>query len=588
MICIEVKIWKNAISVPEAQFRGYCNIICTICGKISADVPDWPETGQNGKDKKLQKRKNDEDKIQNQTKGADRKYMVRATTKYGTIKGRKKEGFLTFRGIPYARPPVGDLRFRPPQEPEPWDGIRDCTSFGPPALQLFAVSHVPQANILQSSSEDCLYLNVSTPAFSECGGISGGTDFVPDAEAKLPVYIFIHGGAYETGGGNMPLYRGERFAENGIVYVNINYRMNAFGFFALEEFERESGSTGNFGILDALCAVRWVHENIEVFGGDPDNITVGGESAGAFTTSILMGLKSAKGLFRRCILESGSILGVARVARYGAGHPVLLKEASRQIAAELGVSDSPEGVKKLRSLPAKDLIRAWFFRPDGTHRQVRSDPMLDGLLFQGDLIPNPRVQYLNDVDLLFGFNTDEGTIFADKKMTEEDYRAEVSRIFGAQAPEILERYPVDFSHTPFERMADFIGLSSFKAAMLPYADILSARGKKVYGYHFACLTERLKKEGFGCRHIAELNFVFQRDLSFVGGDNEQGRAISDFMHRSWCNFIRTGNPGPEWPAYREKEEMLLKIGERQEAEKLPRKEELRYFEKILLREEGEA
>lgn len=514
--------------------------------------------------------------------------MVRATTRYGTVKGSKKEGFLAFRGIPYAQPPVGDLRFRPPQEPKPWDGILDCTSFGAPALQLFAVSHVPQANILQSSSEDCLYLNVSTPAFGECKGISGGTDFVPDTEAKLPVYIFIHGGAYETGGGNMPLYRGERFAQDGIVYVNINYRMSALGFFALEEFERESETTGNFGILDALCAVRWVHENIEAFGGDPDNITVGGESAGAFTTSILMGLESAKGLFRRCILESGSILGVARVAKYGEGHPVIMKEASRQIASELGASDSPEGVKKLRSMSAEDIIRAWFFRPDGTHRKMRSDPMLDGLLFHGDLIPNPRIQYLNDVDLLFGFNTDEGTIFADKNMTEADYRAEVTRIFGDQAREILKRYPADDGHTPFERMSDIIGLSSFKAGMLPYADTLSGRGRNVYGYHFDYLTERLKKEGFGCRHIAELNFVFQRDLSFVGGDDERGRAVSDFMHRSWCNFIRTGNPGPEWPAYREKKEMLLKIDENPKAEELPRKEELRSFEKILLMEQGDA
>lgn len=523
-------------------------------------------------------------KVQKEKKGEENRYMIRATTRYGMIKGKKKEGFLTFRGIPYARPPVGDLRFRPPQDPEPWEGIRDCTSFGAPALQLFAVNHVPQANILQSSSEDCLYLNVSTPAFRECEGISGGSDFVPDTEAKLPVYIFIHGGAYETGGGNMPLYRGERFAENGIVYVNINYRMNVMGFLSLEEFERESGTTGNFGVLDALCAVRWVHENIAAFGGDPENITVGGESAGAFTTSILMGLESARGLFRRCILESGSILGVARVAKYGEGHPVRMKEASRQIAADLGVSDSAEGVKRLRSMPAEDIIRAWFFRPDGTHRQMRSDPMLDGFLFDGDLIPNPRVQYLNDVDLLFGFNTDEGSIFADRNMSEEAYEAELVRIFGDRASEIRRRYPVDPGHTPFERMSDIIGLFSFKGAMLPYADMLSGRGKNVYGYHFAYLTERLRKEGFGCRHIAELNFVFQKELGFVGADDEQGRKVSDFMNRAWCNFIRTGNPGPEWPRYEEKDEKLLRIDENPQPEKLPRKDELRYFERISLME----
>lgn len=513
--------------------------------------------------------------------------MIKATTKYGVIKGKKKEGFLAFRGIPYARPPVGELRFRPPQEPEAWEGVLDGTKFAAPATQLFAVSHVPQANILKSSSEDCLYLNVSTPAVRESAGPAGERDIVPDTEAKLPVYVFIHGGAYETGGGNMPLYRGENFAGNGIVYVNINYRMNIFGFLTLEEFERESGRAGSFGVLDALQAVRWVHENIEAFGGDPDNITVGGESAGAFTTSILMGLREAKGLFRRCILESGSILGVTPVAGYGAGFSRQYREACREIAAELGASDSPEGAARLRSLPAEELIRTWFFRKDGTHRGMRSDPMLDGFLFEGDLVPNPRIQYLNDVDLLFGFNTDEGTIFADRNLTEENYLPSLKRIFGEKAAGALAgKYPVDEAHTPFERMADVVGVSAFKASMLPYADELAARGKKVYGYHFAYLTERLKKEGFGCRHIAELNFVFNRDLSFVGGDDEQGRAVAEFMNRSWCNFIKTGNPGPEWPPYEEAEEWTLRIDEKREKERLQRSGELRYFEKILLREEA--
>ncbi len=217
--------------------------------------------------------------------------MVKAVTKYGAVKGKKKEGFITFRGIPYAKPPVGDLRFRPPREPDSWEGVRDCTKFGAPALQLFAVSHVLQPNILEISSEDCLYLNVSTPAVKEDGKTG---DLSPDEQAKLPVYVFLHGGAFETGGGNMLLYRGENFANKGIVYVNINYRMSIFGFMALEEFRRESSVTGCFGVQDALQALRWVKENIAAFGGDPDNVTLGGESAGASTTSILLGLREAK------------------------------------------------------------------------------------------------------------------------------------------------------------------------------------------------------------------------------------------------------------------------------------------------------
>ena len=511
--------------------------------------------------------------------------MVRAATKYGEIKGKKKDGYIVFRGIPYAEPPVGELRFRPPKEPKPWDGILDCTKFGAPALQPFAVSHVPQVNLLKNSSEDCLYLNISTPAVKECEGVSGGTDEMPDEGAKLPVYIFIHGGAYETGGGNMPLYRGENFVKNGIVYVNINYRMSAFGFMALEELQRESGVTGNYGVLDALQAVRWVHENIASFGGDPDNITVGGESAGAFTTSILMGMKEAAGLFHRCILESGSIVGLSHVARYGAGNPQIYLEKSREIASDLGASDSAEGIKLLRSLPAEEIIRAWFFKKNGEHRGMRSDPILSGLLFDGDQAPNPRKHHINDVDLLFGFNTDEGTIFSDKQLTTEGYREHLKMVYADKAEEIYEKYPDDENHTPFHQLADVIGLSSFKASMVPYGDRLADMGKKVYGYHFAYLTERLRNEGFGCRHIAELNFVFHKDLKFVSDDDEQDAKVAEFMNQSWCNFIRTGNPGEQWPRYDSSSKMMLRIDENPRAEKMDREDEITYFEKMLLREE---
>ena len=387
--------------------------------------------------------------------------MIRAVTNYGEIRGKKKEEYLAFRGIPYAKPPVGRLRFRPPQEPEPWEGIRDCTKFGAPALQLFAASHVLQPNILEISSEDCLYLNVNTPAIKKVSNNS--QDLVPDDTAALPVYVFLHGGAFETGGSNMPLYRGENFVNQGIVYVNINYRMSIFGFMALEEFRNESSVTGCFGIQDALQALKWVKENISAFGGDPENITVGGESAGAFITSALMGLREAQGLFQRCILESGSIVGLNSVARYGAGNPEIYLENSRRVAKDLGASDSAEGVEVLRRLPAQDLLKAWFFREDGSYRGTRTDPVLKGFLFDEDYAVDPRSQYINDVDLLFGFNTDEGTIFADKNLTPKDYENYLRKVYPELAGELMERYPVDQEHPPFVQCAEIIGLKLFNS-----------------------------------------------------------------------------------------------------------------------------
>ncbi len=506
--------------------------------------------------------------------------MIKAMTKYGEIRGKEKDGYLIFRGVPYARPPVGELRFRPPQEPEPWEGVLDCTSFGPPALQLFSMNHVPQEQILEISSEDCLYLNINTPAFKRCG--SHGVDIMPDSGAKLPVYIFIHGGAYETGGGNMPLYHGENFVKNGIIYVNINYRMNIFGFLALEEFRKESGTTGNFGVLDALQAVRWVHENIEAFGGDSENITLGGESAGAFTTSILMGMKQAKGLFRRCILESGAVLGLAPVALYGKGSPRVYRELSAQIAADVGASDTPEGAAVLRRLPAEELIRAWFFKNDGTRRGMRSDPILSDLLFDGDRIPDPRNDYMNDVDLLFGFNSDEGTIFADPSITPEGYLAYLQTVCPKHAQQIYEKYRPDDEHTAFSRLADLIGMTAFKGCMVPYADRLSDRGSSVYGYHFAYMTERLKAEGLGCRHIAELPFVFRKDLHIVGANDMRGRRIAELMSSAWCNFIKTGDPGFGWPRYDKKNKMMMRFDENPCSEKLERADEIEFLNRLIL------
>ncbi len=517
--------------------------------------------------------------------------MVTAETVYGTIKGKKKDGMLVFRGIPYAKPPVGDLRFRPPVEPKHWEGIKDCTKFGAPSLQLFSTDHVRRPELLDIASEDCLYLNVSTPAFRKAGSDGHGNpdnDIVPDENAGLPVYVFIHGGAFETGGSNMSLYRGEKFAQNGIVYVNINYRLGIMGFFALEEFKKESGYTGCFGILDALSALKWVKKNISRFGGDPENITVGGESAGAYTVSVLMMMKEAKGLFKRCILESGSITGISRIAKYGHGNPMILAKGSLEAALDLGADDSAKGVETLRKMPAEKLTLMWTFRPDGSARGLRTDPVLAGLISEDDIIPNPMKGYINDVDLLFGFNTDEGTLFAPPDASKQDYLDYLNELGEDLADEIYAKYPVDENHTAYERYADLIGLEMFKSSMLPYADRLAHEGKKVYGYHFNHMTDVLRAEGFGCRHIAELNFVFNKDLKFVGGDNEDGAALADFMNQAWCGFIKNGDPGSRWTAYSAENPQVMRLeysakqGKKPACCPLPREEEMRYFQDIII------
>lgn len=472
--------------------------------------------------------------------------MITAKTKYGIISGKEEsQGVYAFLGVPYARAPLGELRFRPPQEPEPWTGVRECTKYGAPSLQFAASGHIRNDKLIKKSSEDCLYLNIRTkaPASEENG------ESVIDSSARLPVYVFVHGGAYETGGGHVRQYEGQAFAEDGVVYVNINYRLSIFGALALDTLRGESGMTGCLQVLDAAQAVKWIYENIEAFGGDPENITVGGESAGAFTVSVLMCMPQLKGMFRRCILESGSIRAGATSVYYGNGCYSSALERSREIIAELGCDDTPEGVARLRTMPAEELIYKWHFRADGEPRRYSANPVLEGLLFEGDLVPDPRVQQPDPVDLLFGFNTDEGTMFIDKKLTEQQYTAELRRMFPKNSDELLKKYPVDEEHTPYQRLSDIVGLQKFKGAMLPYADVLSEMGMSVYAYHFDYMTDRLAGEGLGVRHIAELPFVFGSLLSTVGADDAKGREMSDIMHAAWVSFIKTGNPWNGWEKY---------------------------------------
>lgn len=212
-----------------------------------------------------------------------------ATTRQGTVRGFERHALLYFRGIPYARPPVGDLRFRAPEPPEPWEGVRDATEYGPNSLQSSIASDIPlPPQPRRPMSEDCLYLNVVTP------GLSG----------SRPVIVWIHGGGFTTGSGAD--FAGRQLAERGVVVVAMNYRLGALGSLALPALADRKGRFTNFGLRDQIAALRWVHDNIASFGGDPDNVTIFGESAGGLSVGSLLGSPEAKGLFHRAIPQSGA------------------------------------------------------------------------------------------------------------------------------------------------------------------------------------------------------------------------------------------------------------------------------------------
>src|SRR5437764_2016161 len=252
--------------------------------------------------------------------------IVETTT--GAVEGRLKDGIFDFRGIPYAAPPVGELRFRPPQPVEPWAGVRDATRFGPMAPQTTGAMETMFGAAPPAMDEDCLSLNVWTPAADD---------------GKRPVMVWIHGGAFLFGTGATPWYDGRSFARDGVVLVTINYRLGAFGFLHVD-------GQGNNGILDQVAALEWVRDNIAAFGGDPGNVTAFGESAGAMSVGTLLGLPAAKGLFVKAIPESG------------AAHTPRTAEQAEHLAgtflAELGIDAGASAIDRLRDLPAAALLEA--------------------------------------------------------------------------------------------------------------------------------------------------------------------------------------------------------------------------------------
>ncbi|HET6303159.1 MAG TPA: carboxylesterase family protein, partial [Myxococcota bacterium] len=313
-------------------------------------------------------------------------------TSVGRIEGLAEPGVQVFRGIPFAAPPVGALRFRAPQAPEPWTGVREATRFGPPAPQ----APSPVMRMLGGHdelrwSEECLTLNVWTPAADR---------------GRRPVLVWIHGGAFTTGSGGFPIYDGSSLARRGdVVVVTINYRLGALGFLALPAFEQEEGNVvGNFGLLDQMRALEWVRENAESFGGDPGNVTVFGESAGAMSLGALLGAPAACGLFRAAILQSGAAHNVSD-AEQG-------ERVAHVFAKELGVD--PSDLRRLREAPAAAILEAQVRSVNALWGQVRGlafQPVLDGRT-----LPRPPLDVVREggargVDLLVGTNLEEYKLY---------------------------------------------------------------------------------------------------------------------------------------------------------------------------------
>jgi len=460
-----------------------------------------------------------------------------AKTRTGTVEGKSDAKVNAFLGIPYAAPPVGDLRWKAPQPAAKWSGVRKATEFG---------NHCMQGNVFgdmvfhdPGGSEDCLTLNIWVPVRHESG--------------KLPVMVWIYGGGFVAGTTSESRQDGSNLAQHGVIVVSMNYRLGVFGFLVHPELAKESGhnSAGNYGLMDQLAALQWVHDNIAAFGGDPGNVTIFGESAGSFSVSSQMASPLAKGLFHKAIGESG-----AAFSRSGLSYDSMSSRAekdSKLVSEKLGVSTLAE----LRAIPADKLLEA--FAPPKS-QGFDFGPDIDGYFLPESVPAIFAAGKQNDVPLLAGWNRDEDSfsvLLSKEKTTADSMREMAKKDFGDKADEFLKYYPIDTDQHVRRSAIDYASDKFISMSTWDWLEAQSKTGKQpIYRYRFdqAPSPKDPNAPRLGAYHSLEIEYVFgqldtKTDMTWTPGD----RQLSDMMQRYWSNFAKGANPNgaglPNWPMY---------------------------------------
>jgi para-nitrobenzyl esterase len=459
------------------------------------------------------------------------KSPYKVNTKSGAVQGViSADGKVReFKGIPYAAPPVGALRWKAPQPVEPWTAALDASKFGARCMQGNIYSDMVFRD--DGPSENCLYLNVWTPLVE-------GKKHEP-----LPVMVWIYGGGYTAGATSEPRQDGEMLAKKGVVVVSMNYRLGVFGFLAHPGLAKESGrmGSGNYGLLDQVAALGWVKKNIKAFGGDPGNVTIFGESAGSFSVSGLMASPAAQGLFQKAIGESGAFFGLSLAVK-----PASEAQLSGEtFAASVGASS----IEELRAKPADDLLKA------SMKNGMRFPVTVDGVYFTEDPGATYAAGKQAHVPLLAGWNANEQgpqAIFGREKPSVEKFKTVVRERYKDAADRILELYPANGDEQAAQSAGDlgsdgFIGFSTWK-----WIELQRTTGKStVYRYEFDDAPPTTPSRG--AYHSAEIEFVFEALQSKQLPWRPEDTKLSDLMSTYWTNFAKTGDPNgagtPPWPAF---------------------------------------
>jgi len=455
----------------------------------------------------------------------------------GVLNGETEDDVQVFRGIPFAAPPIGDLRWRAPQPAPNWTGAREATDFGPICPQ------IPREYTKGlKQSEDCLSLNVWTPNTT--------------SSAKLPVMVWIYGGAFVNGGSAMQFYDGTDLAKRGVVIVSFNYRLGELGFFAHPALASEhmaDEATGNFGLLDQIAALKWVQKNIATFGGDPGNVTIFGESAGGMSVNDLVASPMARGLFAKAISQSG--LGLNEI-------PSLQKaqQASTEWGTAMGVTGSDaEALARLRALKVDDILK---------HRATETTegniaPFIDGKVVTGQVSVLFARGDIAKVPYIAGSNSNEASL---ARAIGSDPVKDLSK-FGDALPKVRAIYEADGKLSDEEFGRQVFGDSLFTAAAQALAGFVVEAGEPARVYHFAYVADHYKGKVSGVSHGGEIPFVFGfRGLGFLGHfASDADRKVAMEMGDYWTNFAKTGDPNgaglPEWPAFSLAAQQTLVVGD---------------------------
>jgi para-nitrobenzyl esterase len=449
-------------------------------------------------------------------------------TEGGLVSGTSKDSVYIFKGVPFAAPPINDLRWKEPQPLESWEDTLACTTFAPSPMQ-----NDPKPFMMWSEefiappqplSEDCLYLNIWTAAKS------------PDA--KLPVLVWIYGGGFTSGSGACAVYDGEGLAREGIVYVTINYRVGIFGFMAHGDLTSESPhkSSGNYGLMDQIAALRWIQNNIAAFGGDPGRVTIAGQSAGSMSVQALVASPLTKGLFHGAIAQSGAIYG----------RPAITLDAAEKVGLSLSEKLGSSSVAALRQLPADSLLSLANTQPFGSFF-----PITDGYVIPEDVNAIFAKKRHQDVPVIAGWVTGDGALAIRQPKSAADFKKDASKKYGSKAAEFMTLFPADDDEVAKASQSK-LGLLQFAGS--GDSQWAVANTNKTFLYEFSYVpTDKPGFPNYGAFHTSDVPFALHTLSRWERPWKESDYKVEKYMSGYWINFVKNGDPNgnglPEWKNY---------------------------------------